>query len=460
MDALLKAQDELVNLNTQREKIDEIVRQLKTECKGPTSPKFAVTPLCTVKQFKRDQTDGQRNADCSIRINKCLEKLIEVKLREQLTSRNFSGVFLPIGSSRSATDVGKSADFDYLYEISDEDISVHDTAQHHTRYIHGKYQQRIYPIDKYKEFSKVTEQIISKWSDTDLPHGLRFGGFAYDRYSGVRHCEPAVTALFRWVDPKLVEEVYEIPVDITLAYRLPMKRKKEKEFAETITNIISEYAFAADKDFDVRSHLHLVPVLPEDGKWYITTADLETYLMRALPIYAKDAIRECKRFKSCMSCAFPRDTYLKNISEKLKADIANYRHKYPTNSSQSPRNSTERDECRCISQLMANWHVLLTKSDGDNLKESCTKSAVSINSSAIKFTALNLLRQSSCPKDCQMLAKAILQQLLVDPSVQHTLLCYDISVVTVACHAAMNKDHMYHCCTNFLNCYIEHKYAK
>jgi hypothetical protein len=379
-------------------------------------------------------------------LNEVLIKVAE-KLRQD---SDLPGKFLPIGSTHSGTGVSTTTDFDYIYQLSVGQITLISFADEVNKYAIKSNSSIIEPLSLYMRFA---DELKKHLSSVQLPDCLDFGGFAQPDFSGVRYSEPAVTIALRWKSD-IDSQVWNVPVDITPAYLIPAK---ETNIVNKVrAKLISLKFHEEDIDgFDIESKLHLVPVQPEGGLWYLTTAVLETSVLKhladSLPAIT-DAIKECKRINESLVSAIADyycreiipDAEVLEIVEWLVHAIESYRSS----------SGTEEDpdivyELREILQdILCCAHVLLPKIEGDTFCELTAKEPLAINSCSIKFHVLNCLLQESLNVNLAEtrveLIRNVLQALGTgDGLADHTfLLDSRISQFTVACYCANQKSEL------------------
>ena len=440
----IEIEREYINeLGNSWQKTKDIISSLKRQSK-----KYDKIPTYDVHQT-RILVDGifeQESRDIGItgKISEVLKELL-LELQEKLSKvPGLAGRFHPIGSTPSGTGLSKSTDFDYIYELTSKAIRVEliDKSYKCTVYSLG---EELKPLETYEAFAKTLNSLLL---DIKLPGRLRFGGFAKPNYSGIRLCEPAVTTLLQWKDDT-VDDFYDIPVDITVGFRIPTENKKiVKQVRDTLHD-----RFGKKLDIgieEIKSGIHLVPVNPEDGKWYMSTAVFETRLLQQLTSDhpAKSAIQTCKQVNQFLVEAI--NTYLKpSIDEEISEfkDWLNASlnfHKDLVNSENSEASELE----AILREILPIAHILLSKENGETFGETCTKNPLAVNSSAIKYQTFNLLNGNTNLHTAETLQRLVLETFSAgDGLIDHTFLgshgCYKIHQFTVACYCTKQRIKLY-----------------
>ena len=422
-----------------RELITSLKRQSKTS---------DIIPTCRSHQAEEvienslEEGHDSRDRDITSKISEDLNALL-FELKDKFGESGLVGSFHPIGSTPSGTGLSKSTDFDYIYELSRADIRVEFVDKSHKCIVHRDGAE-VKPQQIYDEFkTKLDSLFLDK--HVKLPGGLRFGGFAKPNYSGIRLCEPAVTTLLQWKDEAAADApLYDVPVDITVGFRLP---SDQEEIAQHVQDkIIYLFNRKLDINIDIKPGIHLVPVSPEDGKWYMSTAVLETKLLKELPEEhsAKLAIQKCKQVNQLLVEALKP-----SIDEEISAFINWLRSSLLFHNNSDNFKSSKLESV--LREILSIAHVLLSKEQGEIFGETCTKSPLAINSSAIKYQTFNLLNGNNNTHTTHTARKLQLSVLDTfctgDGLIDHTFLgskgCYKIHQFTVACYCAKQKIELY-----------------
>ena len=178
----------------------------------------------------------------------------------------------------------------------------------------------------------------------------------------------------------------------------------------------------------------------------MSTAVLETRLLKDLPDDhpAKLAIQKCKHVNQSLVKAI---TLLEpNIDEDISEfiDWLSDSLRFHNNSDNFKASKLE----SILREILSIAHVLLSKEKGETFGETCTKSPLAINSSAIKYQTFNLWNRNNNTHTARTLQRIVLDKFCTgDGLIDHTFLgskgCYKIHQFTVACYCAKQKIELY-----------------
>ncbi len=192
----------------------------------------------------------------------------------------FSGTVIGTGSFHDGTKIGEADEFDFMYELEDNNFQLHLHEEQSLGFLLSPRQnQWDDECDCYinlnanlsasvmaKAFANSVGQAMAL---VPLPQGLKHAGFCSPAYSGLRGNGPAVTIILLKGDKDRL-----ISIDLTLA--LPANLE---EVLRHVPHLYESWPSLVIETLEQHPVLHLIPT--SGRHWRLTTAQLDVQLLQS-----------------------------------------------------------------------------------------------------------------------------------------------------------------------------------